>query len=87
MAVWFASIPHSHNVKQDNGNCLPALLRSCYALRSLPRDDNKLGINLVWDTAANSLQRFASPGLQGGITGNDTTNSTDPNDPNNDDDD
>ena len=56
---------------------------SCYALPS----GNQPGLSIVCDTPANALQRFVSAGIQGGITGNDTTNttgSTGTNDPNDD---
>ena len=35
----------------------------------LPRGD-KAGLSLVCNTSANTLQRFVSAGLQGGVTGN-----------------
>jgi hypothetical protein len=83
MAKWLVlSVLRSDNVKQDNGTCIRALMRIIVATNG-----NQPGLSIVCDTPANALQRFVSAGIQGGITGNDTTNttgSTGKNDPNDD---
>jgi hypothetical protein len=56
------------------------------SMEALP-SGNQPGLSIVCNTPANALQRFVSGGIQGGITGNDTTNttgSTGTNDPNDD---